>query len=890
LKSITNKLRDVRGFKLDRKDKVYQKLKELTILTKFNGNEEIEKFGVQANTIANEIDICRNNVSKELNSLLKEGNTMKVLGKPVLYFDKKWIEKEYDIIISDSIINNVFELRKIFSNNLQNNKNIEKIVTITDENKSDKADNADECGTIFQSIIGAEDGLKIQVKQAKAAILYPPNGLHTLLVGPTGTGKTTFVEIMYKYAKEVGTLKPNAPYVIFNCADYAENTQLLLSHLFGYIKGSFTGANAEKKGLVDQADGGILFLDEVHRLHPEGQEMLFSLLDRGCYRRLGEVESTRRAKILFIAATTENPKSVILDTFMRRIPVIINLPSLDERPLKERMTLICQFFRDESVKIKIPVRVSKEVLKVLLLYKCPGNIGQLKNDIQLICANAFVEYVTEKRDFVHVKLSQLSQRFKEGLYVFDNKRIELAKDFNLNDFESVTFNGTGEGLYDNLKSVFLYDEYKTEEDFYDLILQNAQKFYEDGFSVNEIKENITLQIQNRFENSTSKIKSQNLMLDKEVLSKIVTPEIVRIVQDSLTETLGEWTNFIDTKTVYSLALHIETLIERLRLGYISIHPSVKKIYKEHEKEYKISKRMILKLEEELAIKIPDDEVALIAMLLFSINKKKSNSNVEVLVITHGYATATSMVQVAKTLLGYECIHALDMPLEEKAQDALDQAIEEVKRINKGKGVLILVDMGSLTTFSEIITEKTGIPTRVVKMVSTPMVIEAGRKAMIPDMDIDTLVEDVKNMSSLIGERIKVDKVFPDIDTPRVSYQEGIINLLSDILTFLNVEKTSKILKEVSENIFAEYNKSMDESIKIKFLFHCSCMIERAIRNEALPYKKFMFIKTTKKELFDCVKTNFKIVEEVFGILIEDSEIAYVVEMLDIYFNAPVEIV
>ncbi|MBE3592763.1 MAG: sigma 54-interacting transcriptional regulator [Thermoanaerobacter sp.] len=62
----------------------------------------------------------------------------------------------------------------------------------------------------------------------------------------------------------------------------------MLSQLFGYVKGAFTGAVAEKKGIIDEADGGVLFLDEVHCLPAEGQEMLFTLIDKGIYRRMGE--------------------------------------------------------------------------------------------------------------------------------------------------------------------------------------------------------------------------------------------------------------------------------------------------------------------------------------------------------------------------------------------------------------------------------------------------------------------------------------------------------------------------------------------------------------------------------------------------------------------------
>lgn len=80
---------------------------------------------------------------------------------------------------------------------------------------------------------------------------------------------------MYDYALEIKAISETAPFIIFNCADYAENPQLLLSQLFGHVKGAYTGAAVLKKGLVEKADGGILFLDEVHRLPPEGQELLY---------------------------------------------------------------------------------------------------------------------------------------------------------------------------------------------------------------------------------------------------------------------------------------------------------------------------------------------------------------------------------------------------------------------------------------------------------------------------------------------------------------------------------------------------------------------------------------------------------------------------------------
>ena len=93
---------------------------------------------------------------------------------------------------------------------------------------------------------------------------------------------------MFEYGKTMHRFAEDAPFVTFNCADYYNNPQLLISHVFGYVKGAFTGAEQSKAGLVEEADGGVLFLDEIHRLPPEGQEMIFYFMDTGTFNRLGD--------------------------------------------------------------------------------------------------------------------------------------------------------------------------------------------------------------------------------------------------------------------------------------------------------------------------------------------------------------------------------------------------------------------------------------------------------------------------------------------------------------------------------------------------------------------------------------------------------------------------
>jgi Transcriptional regulators containing an AAA-type ATPase domain and a DNA-binding domain len=179
--------------------------------------------------------------------------------------------------------------------------------------------------------------------------------------------------------------------ITFNCADYVDNPQLLMSLLFGYEKGAFTGANSTKEGIIKQAEHGILFLDEVHRLPPQAQEMLFQVIDNQTYRRLGQVTPNTIGHILFVMATTEDISSALLRTFTRRIPVSVNLPDLDDRFPTEKLDYIYLFFKAEAKQIGSSLLVDKSVIEALLNYKTPSNLGQLKVDIKLTCAKAYMK-------------------------------------------------------------------------------------------------------------------------------------------------------------------------------------------------------------------------------------------------------------------------------------------------------------------------------------------------------------------------------------------------------------------------------------------------------------------------------------------------------------------
>jgi len=359
---------------------------------------------------------------------------------------------------------------------------------------------------IFLIMIGHERSLKPKIEQAKAAILYPPNGLHTLIIGAPGVGKTELAELMYKFALVYKKTNANDyPFIPFNCADYAENPQLLLAQLFGYRKGAFTGAENDQDGLVTKADGGILFLDEVHRLPPNGQEMLFQLIDKGHYRRLGETNTLHKAKVMIIAATSEDIEKNLLITFRRRISMVIELPSLALRTLEERLDMIREFFFQESTLLNKKIIVTVQALRSLLSYNCVGNIGELRSDIQVSCAKGFLEYVTNglEDDSIMIDVPTLPIHISKSLYniVWDRKKVEKI----LSD-DLVFLPGTK--LFEKVKE----SAYTFPNDIYKNIEEEYQQLQQQGLSDEIINRIITDGLETKLKKIISQIKNNKYNL------------------------------------------------------------------------------------------------------------------------------------------------------------------------------------------------------------------------------------------------------------------------------------------------------------------------------------------------------------------------------------------
>ena len=690
-----------------RKSRVADTLKQLCADISLSSIQEGYE-GVSAQQLSDFMGMDRANVSKELNQLFQENAVIKITGRPVYYFDRERME----VLLAHS-------LERFAVSSLQ--EYLQERGEVYTENDFDK-------------LIGSDKSLKTMINKAKAAMIYPPFGLHTLLVGPTGAGKTMFAEIMYQYAKDHGVLQKTAPFVIFNCAEYADNPQLLLGQLFGYVKGAYTGADRESEGLVEKAQNGVLFLDEIHRLPPEGQEML---LDKGEYRKLGANETSKDARVLIIAATTENLESSLLQTFLRRIPMTITMPSLEERSIEERYELIEKFFRQEYNQVKIPIQVKAKVMRALLSYDCKGNIGQLKADIRLLCANGFLEHISRQDNVIRITLSLLQEHIYHGL-------LNSGKQKEVDDFLTI-----------HDQEIFVYDQ-ETKLEHYDgeflNIYEEMNRRFQDyeakGFDNANINRHMRMYIETYIKTLSNQIEESG---SEAMLYKIVPIHVYHAVEVALQLAQQRLGYPISKKVYTAMALHISALMENKRKEH-ELNANVYDVLSENPNEYHVAMEIMSFLQKELEIPFPPQEIVFFTMFLcIEKDKPQVNGAIALLALAHGNGVARNMVDVANALLDTRHGHALDMSLHQSVDDFLETVTRKVKEIDEGKGVLILVDMGSLLSFGEIITQKTGIPTKTIDMISTPFVLEALRKTMLSEYTLDDLYRELRSYTPYIGK-------------------------------------------------------------------------------------------------------------------------------------------
>jgi PAS domain S-box-containing protein len=249
-----------------------------------------------------------------------------------------------------------------------------------------------------------------------------------LIQGDSGTGKELIARAIYHHSP-----RSKGPFIVLNCG--AIPTNLLESELFGHIKGSFTGAIRDKKGLFEEANGGVIFLDEIGELPLDMQVKLLRAIQQREIKRVGDNREIN-IDVRIIAAThkdllEETRRGLFREDLYYRINVfIIRIPPLRERI--EDIPLLIEYFLKNSSADGAKTRISREAMKALLQYPFPGNVRELENIIEralILCEDHIIKIGDLPPEMVDLPQNRLqkSEPLEEGLRQVISRNRELAE-------------------------------------------------------------------------------------------------------------------------------------------------------------------------------------------------------------------------------------------------------------------------------------------------------------------------------------------------------------------------------------------------------------------------------------------------------------------------------
>lgn len=687
---------------MEAKEEIYQYIRK-----------NIKEDGVTAQSIAEIFGIKRNVASHYLNLLEKEGKLQKGTNRPVHFSIPTDTEKKAEEC------NNMIDERPVAQKEV----------------------------SVFSKFIGYNGSMEQVIEKCKVAVNYPVNGLTMIICGASGVGKSYLASLIHQYAVESGAVEKNAPFVVLNCADYANNSELLSSVLFGHVKGAFTGANEEKQGLLAEADGGYLFLDEVHNLSAENQEKLFLFIDSQKYRMLGDSKNWQTAKVRLLFATTEDIHSTLLATFRRRIPFEIRIPDFLERSYGERFLLVSSFFQNEAEILKKNICVDSEYFRRMLNLHEEGNIGAVKSKIKVLCAQAYSQQREEE-----LRITTPGKESSDSFYFYWN-RPEKKKW--MSSYQ----------IFSNITGCFVPGmNYSKIEEVLDLFLQTITRRLEENKKENNFCEIPPFRhYEEKCRNSINKIlKSYGYRLNELEIDEFYKMVIAVLFDE----------------TFFGAAFKIS--------GY------EKKKYRKYE--VMISRILDAVLEDY------NDNVREFLQTILTVwlsDKVKVKSKINALILMHGEHSASSMASLANEMIGDYVYEAFDMPIQVHTEDLIVKVNDYVRDIETNEGLVLLVDMGSLERMYDKISRNVDGDLVIVNNVSTAFALELGF-SLFDKADIYRITQMDMSQFNMKMQYYKGLSQKPNIIVSCIS-GEGIALEIKEILSrYVNTDEIDILTMDYSE--------------------------------------------------------------------------------------------
>ena len=739
---------------------------------------------------------------------------------------------------------------------------------LADENTSGNGD-------VFEQLVGYDSSLKEAIASAKAAVLYPEGNPTILITAKHGSGVSHFAKTVFQFAQASGKLKTRAPWILWDCKTLFNDQDKFQEIFLG---------DHEKEGILKKASGGMLILENIDVVSERNLDWLLAFLRGEKIQGQDEWPWQKDYHCITIFSTMKDTNEMMLNLLRGQMDFRISLPSLEERSIEERFLILQKFFKEEAKAMDRMIEVDTSILHALLLYEVTDDIKGLKNDIHTGCANSYVRsYNTEKKTIV-LLMSDFPNYVRKGIMYYRSYK---------NEIDEMIKNGCKYTFY---KNQMLRDNKTAKKDIYQSIDARKRDLERHALTEEEINMAVSNQLESEFEEYFEQLCERVDSID--TLNKMVSEKLISLTRKFLLKAAEQLSCKFSKEIFCGICLHVNSCLIKVSKKQRISNEEIARLLSKYPMHYELVKEFQVELGKEFNVKLNVDDLIFLLMFLLEAKKDVNESKVVTLIAMHGSHAASSIAAVVNVLSDDSNVQAFDMDLDKNVRIVYEELKEKIIKIDQGKGILLIYDMGSIHTMAESIAQETKIAIRCVEVPITLVGIAGSSKAaeMKTLDEVADYLQD--NFSGLQYFRAKpMPEMKPEIEKNEEiieqmmeeSSQEESINevfeYLGDQFPQFDIDLMKNYLLVIIGQIEHEMNLVLDEDKKIGLIVHIVCLIDK-LQQQHTPSVNFMaysvlgaFGDGRYGGLFEKMKTFLKPLEETFDVMIQDNEIATIISII-----------
>lgn len=739
---------------------------------------------------------------------------------------------------------------------------------LADENTSGNGD-------VFEQLVGYDSSLKEAIASAKAAVLYPEGNPTILITAKHGSGVSHFAKTVFRFAQASGKLKTRAPWILWDCKTLFNDQDKFQEIFLG---------DHEKEGILKKASGGMLILENIDVVSERNLDWLLAFLRGEKIQGQDEWPWQKDYHCITIFSTMKDTNEMLLNLLRGQMDFRISLPSLEERSIEERFLILQKFFKEEAKAMDRMIEVDTSILHALLLYEVTDDIKGLKNDIHTGCANSYVRsYNTEKKTIV-LLMSDFPNYVRKGIMYYRSYK---------NEIDEMIKNGCKYTFY---KNQMLRDNKTAKKDIYQSIDARKRDLERHALTEEEINMAVSNQLESEFEEYFEQLCERVDSID--TLNKMVSEKLISLTRKFLLKAAEQLSCEFSKEIFCGICLHVNSCLIKVSKKQRISNEEIARLLSKYPMHYELVKEFQVELGKEFNVKLNVDDLIFLLMFLLEAKKDVNESKVVTLIAMHGSHAASSIAAVVNVLSDDSNVQAFDMDLDKNVRIVYEELKEKIIKIDQGKGILLIYDMGSIHTMAESIAQETKIAIRCAEVPITLVGIAGSSKAaeMKTLDEVADYLQD--NFSGLQYFRAKpMPEMKPEIEKNEEiieqmmeeSSQEESINevfeYLGDQFPQFDINLMKNYLLVIIGQIEHEMNLVLDEDKKIGLIVHIVCLIDK-LQQQHTPSVNFMaysvlgaFGDGRYGGLFEKMKTFLKPLEETFDVMIQDNEIATIISII-----------